>query len=125
MQARIAAAQRALLLLLVASLGVAAVGRPDPDNRRFTDALQELETFRADFSRSTLEQSLREQAEAQRALPLTALQRQAASARSLKLQVAKDAAPLRPLTAVRLATLADVRAHARSPSSVKTAAPDL
>jgi hypothetical protein len=125
MQARIAAAQHALLLLLVASLGVAVVGRPDPDNRHFTDALQELEGFRADFSRTALEQSLREQAEAQRAVPLATLQRQVSAARGVKLQVAKEAPPLRPLTTVRLATLADVRAHAQPPSKVKTGAAEV
>lgn len=124
MQARISAAQHALLLLLVASLGVAVVGRPDPDNRHFTDALQELESFQADFSRSALEQSLREQAEAQRAVPLSVLQKQVSSVRGVRLQAAKDAPPLVPLTAVRLATLADVRAHAQPPSTVKTAAAD-
>jgi hypothetical protein len=125
MHARISTAQHALLLLLVASLGVAVVSRPDPDNRHFTDALQELESFRADFSRPAIEQSLREQAEAQRAVPLGALQKQASAVRGVKLQVAKDAPPLRPLTSVRLATLAEVRAHAQPPSKVKTGAPDV
>jgi hypothetical protein len=124
MQARISAAQHALLLLLVASLAVAVLARPFPDNRNFTDALAELEAFRADFSRPALEKALREHAEAQRALPLAALQRSAGGARGVKLQVAKDAAPLRALTTVRLATLADVRAHAQPPSTVKTGAPE-
>jgi hypothetical protein len=125
MEARISAAQHALLLLLVASLGVAVLARPHPENRRFTDALGELETFRADFSRSALEQSLREQAEAQRSVPLTALQKHAAGPRGVKLQVAKGAPPLRPLTLVRLATLSDVRAHAQAPSTVRTGTADV
>jgi hypothetical protein len=125
MQARISAAQHALLLLLVASLGVAVVSRPDPANRHFTDALQELEGFRADFARESVERSLREQAEAQRAVPASALQKQVAATRGMKLQIAKDAAPLLPLTSVRLATLAEVRAYAQPPSKLKTGAADV
>ena len=42
MEARLSAVQKRLVLLLLASLAVAILARPQPDNGRFTAALDEL-----------------------------------------------------------------------------------
>jgi hypothetical protein len=134
MQARLTAVQRALWWVPAASLAIAVLARPHPHNRQLQKALAEVTTFQAGFQRDALEKLLRDYAEAQAAVPLsevvavpTAEARGAARGqnRPPKLSVAADAAPLEPLSVIRLATLADARAHGGSDSAVDLGVPDV
>jgi len=125
MEARISAVQQTLLLLLVASLALAVLARPHPQNREFTGALAELTQFRAGFQRESWERSLREHAEAQGTLPLRALQSAVSGRQVPPLEISATAPPIRPLTDVRLATLADVHAHAEKQSTLTIGVPDV
>lgn len=125
MEARISAVQQTLLLLLVASLALAVLARPHPENRQFTGALRELQLFRAGFQRDSWERSLREHAEAQGTLPLSALHSAITGQGVPAVEVEQAGPALRPLTSVRLATLADVQAHAAAGSSVTIGIPDV
>lgn len=125
MEARISAVQQTLLLLLVASLALAVLARPHPENRQFTGALTELTQFRAGFQRQNWERSLREHAEAQGTLPLSAVQSALLGKGLPSVEIADAAPPVRPLTDVRLATLAEVHAHAGQQSTLTIGIPDV
>ena len=58
MQARLSAVQRALVLLPIASIVIAVLARPHPENRAFTRALDEVTRFRAAFDRPAFEKLL-------------------------------------------------------------------
>jgi hypothetical protein len=118
MKARLSAVQQALFLLLFTALLFGIVARPQPSNRRFMDALDEMTTFRDGFKRAPLEQSLLEYARAQGAVQLSAVQSAAHGPAVPKLTVAKSAPPLQPTAAVELRTLADVHARAQPNSTL-------
>jgi hypothetical protein len=122
MQARLSAVQQSLLWLLVAALGVAVLARPQPANRRYMRALDELAGFRADFERAAAEKSLLDYALAQGRLPLDAV-RAAAAVSGTTLQVPSGAPALQPMAAVQLATLAELRAHALPPVTLEIGVP--
>jgi hypothetical protein len=125
MEARISAVQQALLLLLVASLGLAVLARPHPDNYRLTGALRELTTFRQSFERSTAEGLLRAQAEAQGLTPLAALAAKVGGPGVPRVNLPNDAPAIRPLTSAHLATLSDVFAFATPEAKLTLGSPDL
>src|SRR5690349_11468724 len=125
MEARISAVQQALLLLLVASLALAVLARPYPDNYRLNGALSELTTFRQGFERNAAERLLRAQAEAQGLLPLAALAAKVTGRGVPKLKLPADAPAVRPLTSAHLNTLADVFAFATPKAKLTLGSPDL
>lgn len=125
MEARISAVQQTLLVLLVASLALAVLARPHPANRQYTGALEELKQFHAGFQRSTWEGMLREQAEAQGTLPVSAVHTAITGRAVPSVALLENAPPIRPLTDVKLATLADVSAHAGKPSTLTIGVPDV
>jgi len=125
MEARISAVQQALLLLLVASLALAVLARPYPDNRRLTGALSELTSFRQGFERETAEGLLRAQAEAQGLVPLAALAAKVEGPGIPRVQLSADAPAIRPLTSAHLATLSDVLAFATPSAKLTLGSPEL
>lgn len=124
MEARLSAVQKALWWLLGTSLVLLLVGRPEPRNRSVMDALAELTAFQDGFDRNAVEQSLREHAQAQGALPLTAILPRLRELQGPALSVAAGAAPIRPLSAARLDNLEAVRAHASAQAQLSIASPD-
>ncbi len=124
MQARLSAVQRALVLLPIASIVFAFLLRPHPENRDFTRALDEVSAFRAGFDRAALEKLLQDYAQAQALLPLTMVT-EGASHGGKQLAVMENALPIRPLSAVSLATLADAQNHARAESALGIGVPDV
>jgi hypothetical protein len=125
MQARLSAVQRALVLLPVASLAFAVLARPHPENRILEGALAEVSAFRAGFDQQALEKLLREHAEAQGALPLASVSEASAGKARAKLTVAGGAATIKPLSTLRLATLADAQEHGRPDSTVSIGVPEV
>mgnify|MGYP003449582623 CR=1 FL=1 len=123
MQARLSAVQRALIVLLVASLAVAVFARPAPANGRLRRALAELEQFNAQFHRGNVEQSLLEYARAQGRKPLAELA--AAVSGPGVPSVAATEATVEPLASLQVATLADVRKFAKPASTLPLANTDL
>jgi hypothetical protein len=113
MQARLSAVQSALFWLLAASLAATLLARPHPENRRYMDALAEVETFQQGFDRERVTQSLLQGARAQALQPLTILSQAVTGPKVPRLQLAKDAPPLQPMAAMELNTLDDVRARAQ------------
>lgn len=125
MEARLSAVQKRLVLLWFASLAVAILARPQPDNGRFTAALDELVSFRSQFVRRDAEQALRAQAEAGSQLSLKAVLSEQAQRRGPRLRLAEQTPALRPLSGVRLATLADVSDHARPGATLAVGSPSV
>lgn len=125
MEARISAVQQGLLLLLVASLALAVLARPHPDNYRLTRTLSELTTFRQSFERGAAEGLLRAQAEAQGLTPLAALAAKVGGPGVPRVTLPADAPAIRPLTSAHLATLADVFAFATPVAKLTLGSPDL
>ncbi|HEX6242766.1 MAG TPA: hypothetical protein VFZ61_17755 [Polyangiales bacterium] len=125
MEDRISAVQQSLLVLLVASLALALLARPHPENRRYTSALNELTTFQAGFDRNATEALLRSQAEAQGLIPLAAVRAQAQKGGAAALALAPDSPPIRPWTRTHLATLADVDALAQPNAKLPIGVPEV
>jgi hypothetical protein len=125
MEARISAVQQALLLLLVASLALAVLARPHPDNYRLTGALAELTTFRQGFERSAAERLLRAQAEAQGLVPLAGVSAKVSGPGVPRVTLGPEAPAIRPLTSAHLATLADVLAFSTPKAKLTLGSPDL
>ncbi len=125
MEARLSAIQRGLFLLLAASVAVAVLARPAPENRRYVRALEEVSRFRTAFDQQALEHSLREQASTQGQVSLQPLNEPTRNKRGPKLKVAQKAAPVAALASVSLSTLSQVAAHARPESSVAIGMADL
>lgn len=125
MEDRISAVQQGLLLLLVASLALALVARPHPENHQYTGALQELSSFQGMFDRSATEGLLRAQAEAQGMTPLIAVQAAAVKAGAPAFTVAEAAPALKPWTRTRLATLAEVHALSQPGAKLSIGVPDV
>ena len=125
MEARISALQQALLLLLVASLALAVLARPHPDNYRLNGALKELTAFRQGFERSRAESGLRAQAEAQGLVPLAALAAKVEGPGVPRVKLPAGAPPVRPLTSAHLATLADIAAFSTAQAKLTLGSPDL
>jgi hypothetical protein len=116
MEARLSAIHRGLLWLLAASLAVAILTRPAPENRRLVRALEEVSSFRAAFDQKAAEQALQQQATAQVDVALSGLENTAKHGPTVK--VLPTAAPVRALASVTLATLSDVIAHTAPASTV-------
>src|SRR4051812_4669606 len=125
MRASLSSVQQALVLLPLASVAFAVLVRPHPENRRFMAALDEVSAFSASFNGPALEQSLRDAAQAQGAIALSAVQGAASKKRGPKVQLAEAAPALRPLTLVHVATLADVQSHAQATNTLDIGVPDV
>jgi hypothetical protein len=113
MQARLSAVQSALFWLLAASLAATLLARPHPENRRYMDALEEVEAFQHGFDRERVTHSLLQVARDQAAQPLTALPSAVSGPKVPRLQIEKNAPALQPMAALELNTLADVHARAQ------------
>lgn len=123
MQARLTAVQRALVLLPFASLAVALIARPHPENRTLVGVLSEVSAFHASYNRENAEKYLRDAAEAQGMLsPELAL---AGAPASAALGVAQSTGPIRPLSVVSLTNLSDAHAYGRADSTLTIGVPDL
>jgi hypothetical protein len=123
MEAFLAAVKKSLLLVLGAALVVFFLALPRPANRPLIGALREVSAFRSTFAQADAEQVLRSQAEARGAMPLSTVEAAARGKRGPKLTAAPDARPVRPFSAVSLATLAQVDAHAK-PATVGSGVPE-
>lgn len=123
MEARLSAVQKRLLLLLLTSVVVAVLARPQPDNGRFTAALDEMVSFHTGFVRSDAERTLRIQAEAHSQLSFADMQAVEGARHGPKLKLAGSLKPLRPLTGVRLGTLAELHIHAQPGATMSVGTP--
>jgi hypothetical protein len=118
MEARLFEVQKRLWWLCLGSLLLALLIRPQPENRRYVDALAELETFRASFVRKQAEAQLQRQADGRGEFSYERVREVASEKRGPKLKLADDLAAPRALTFVRLASLADAHAYAELGASL-------
>ncbi len=125
MEARFSAIHRGLLLLLAASLAVAVLARPAPENRRLVRALEEVSSFRAAFDQKAAEDLLRQQAIGIGQVRPQELERVTAGKHGPQLKVAAEAVPVRALAFTSLATLSQIADHARPNSTVAIGVADL
>ncbi len=125
MEARLSAIKQALLLLIGASLVVAFLVRPAPQNRLLVHALDELTAFRNSFDRKASEQFLLAHAADLGAVNLSSLQAAWTDKRGPKLTVLDGAPPVPPFSLVSLPTLSDVVAHAQPSSTISVASLDV
>jgi hypothetical protein len=118
MESRLADVQKRLWWLCVGSALLALLIRPQPENRRYVDALAELESFRASFVRKSAEAALQKQAEGRGEFSFAHVQEVASSKRGPKLKLAADLSAPLALSFVRLATLKDAHAYAEPGASL-------
>ncbi len=111
MEARLSEVQKRLLWLCLASVLLALLIRPQPENRRYVDALAELESFRASFWRKQAEEALQKQAEGRGEFSFERVQEAANALGGPQLELAEELSAPRGLSIVRLATLADAHAY--------------
>ena len=124
MEARLLEVQKRLGWLCLASLVLALAIRPQPQNRRYVDALAELESFRAGFVRKQAEAVLQKQAEGRGEFSFALVQEAASKKRGPKLKLGEGLSAPRALSFVRLATLADAHAYAEPGASLPVGVAD-
>jgi hypothetical protein len=118
MEARLFEVQKRLWWLCLGSLLLALLIRPQPENRRYVDALAELESFRASFVRSKAEAALQQQADGRGEFSYEHVQEVASAKRGAKLKLGEDLNAPRALTFVRLSTLAEAHSYAEVGASL-------
>jgi hypothetical protein len=118
METRLSDVQKRLWWLCLGSLLLALLIRPQPENRRYVDALAELESFRASFVRKQAEAALQKQAEGRGEFSFARVQEVASSKRGPKLKLGEGLSAPRALSFVRLANLADAHAYAEAGASL-------
>jgi len=123
MKARLLAVQRALLMLVFASLVVAGLTVPRTGDRNVAAALAELTKLQAGFVREDAERALREQAESGHGLLLAELQPALSAELGPKYTVRTSEHALQPLSSVSLATLADTQVFMQPGEKVRIALP--
>jgi hypothetical protein len=124
MEARLSEVQKRLVWLCLGSLLLALLIRPQPENGRYVEALAELESFRASFSRSQAEAALQKQAEGRGEFSFARLQEAAHALDGPQLELGEDLSAPRGLSFVRLATLADAHAYAELGASLPVGVAD-
>lgn len=105
MQARLSAVQQVLVLVPVASLTIALLGRPYPENRHYAAARAEVVRFDGAFQREAAERSLLSAAQAQGATALTTLQGAVSGRGVPALKIADGAPAVLPLAVVSIESL--------------------
>jgi hypothetical protein len=118
METRLFAVQKRLFWVCLGSLLLALSIRPQPENRRYVDALAELESFRASFVRKNAEAALSKQAEGRGEFSFARVQEVASTKRGPKLKLSETLSAPRALSFVRLASLADAHAYAEPGASL-------
>jgi hypothetical protein len=118
METRLFEVQKRFWWLCLGSLLLALLIRPQPENRRYVDALAELESFRASFVRKQAEAALQKQAEGRGEFSFARVQEVASAKRGPKLKLAAELSAPRALSFVRLSTLADAHAYAEPGASL-------
>jgi hypothetical protein len=118
METRLSEVQKRLWWLCAGSLLLALLIRPQPENRRYVDALAELESFRESFVRKQAEAVLQKQAEGRGEFSFARVQEVASAKRGPKLKLDGALSAPRALSFVRLKTLADAHAYAEPGASL-------
>jgi hypothetical protein len=124
MEARLSEVQKRLVWLCLASVLLALLIRPQPENGRYVEALAELESFRASFSRKQAEAALQKQAEGRGEFSFARVQEAANALGGPQLKLGEDLSAPRGLSFVRLATLADAHAYAELGASLPVGVAD-
>jgi|GEM_PF-3886507 len=134
MEARFVAAQRALICLLVVTLGVLGICRPRPGDAQIARAHAELAAFTRAADLALIAGTRRAQAMQFAQVSLQELRpsadaSQARAGRAAKGQprwrIAESAGGLLPLVTLELASLADVSVQSRGPAEAQVGIPDL
>lgn len=124
MEARLLEVQKRLLRLLYVSLALALLVRPALGNRRYAEALEEVEAFRTGFVQRDAEAALQQHAASVATLPLADVVAAAQDKRAPKLKLGDGAsAPAAVTSSLGLATLGAAQQLSHS-ASLSVGLPD-
>jgi hypothetical protein len=118
MEASLAAVQKRLAVLFIATLAVLLVSLPRPANRRLIGAFEEVDRFRASFVESQVEEALRTQAAGQGLTPIAQVEGAIPQPRMVKFKATGEAPPIAPIVLTKVATLAQAAALGQPGSSL-------
>jgi hypothetical protein len=124
MEASLAAVQKKLAVLFIATLAVLLVSLPRPANRTLIGAFEELEQFRAAFDRTAIEEALRKQAAGQGLVPIAQVESAVPQPRMVKLKPGSSAGPISPLVMTSVTTLGQAAALGQQGSTLAIGVPD-
>jgi hypothetical protein len=125
MQARLVEVQKRLLTLLFVSLAIALLVRPELGNRRYAEALREVEAFRTGFVQKDAEAALQRHAASLARLSLADVVAAAQDKHGPKLKLLDGAsAPAAVSASPELTTLGAAQQLSRSEAGLMVALPD-